>query len=100
MIAIFSSYADEHRIRVSRGVDAAIRTFIEHAPDQVRIGNGRFVRNIFEQMYSRMAVRVAADGVITDEELEAFEIDDVPAVSQLTSYESWGFARGAPAAGP
>ena len=45
------------------------------------------VRNLFEEMYRRMAVRVGEDGVITEEELaEGFTVDDVPGVALKEEY--------------
>jgi len=42
-----------------------------------------------------MAVRVGADGIITDDELEEFHADDVPVVEVMTQYAGFGFGRSA-----
>jgi SpoVK/Ycf46/Vps4 family AAA+-type ATPase len=95
LIEIFKGLANQHGIGVSIEVEDALRSFISNSPANIRIGNGRFVRNLFEEMYARMAVRVSADGVITDDELEEFHADDVPVVEAMTQYAGFGFGRSA-----
>lgn len=93
LVEIFKGLASAHGIGVPNDVESSLHSFIAASPPNIRLGNGRFVRNLFEEMYARMAVRVSADGVITDEELESFEIDDVPVMEALTSYTGFGFGR-------
>lgn len=81
LVEIFSSMAREHHLEVSPAVLTRLRDFVAAAPDEQRRGNGRFIRNVFEAMYTRMATRVGADGVITDDELAGFEPEDVPTSS-------------------
>jgi len=97
LIEIFKGLADHHGIGVPVVVEDALRSFISNSPANIRIGNGRFVRNLFEEMYARMAVRVGADGIITDDELEEFHADDVPVVEVMTQYAGFGFGRSAQA---
>jgi hypothetical protein len=93
LIEIFKGLADHHGIGVPVEVEDALRSFISNSPANIRIGNGRFVRNLFEEMYARMAVRVGADGIITDDELEEFHAEDVPVVEAMTQYAGFGFGR-------
>lgn len=78
LIEIFERRARDAAIGVSPDVLVAIKAYIEAASPEQRAGNARFVRNVFESMYSRMASRAAADGVFEDEEIAAFSVDDVP----------------------
>jgi len=78
LVEIFIRNAAVQQIEVSEQVQEAIRSFIEVATPEVRLGNGRFVRNLFEDMYERMARRAAADGVFEDHEVGSFVPEDVP----------------------
>jgi hypothetical protein len=78
LVAIFQRLADEHHLTVNGEVEVAVKRLLVGVRPEHRIGNGRFVRNLFEEMYARMAVRVNADGVITDDELLGFDVTDVP----------------------
>ena len=78
LVEIFIRNAAVQQIEVSEQVQEAIRSFIESATPEARLGNGRFVRNLFESMYERMAIRGAADGVFEDHEVGSFVPEDVP----------------------
>jgi SpoVK/Ycf46/Vps4 family AAA+-type ATPase len=79
LLQIFHGFAGENQLEVTPEVDAALVRAFAAAPVEQRNGNGRFVRNLFEDMYSRMALRVAADGQFTEDEMRGFAVDDVPA---------------------
>ena len=62
-------------------MQAKLFELFSSSSDELRNGNGRFARNIFELSYARMASRVSEDGIITDEELAAgFQVEDLPEV--------------------
>ena len=78
LLQIFDLLAAEHGIEVGVDVQRRLAELFAGSPPTARSGNGRLVRNVFEQMYGRMAVRVNSDGVIEDHELSAFHPEDVP----------------------
>lgn len=78
LLQIFSGQAAAANIQITDEVENRVRQLFERSGDQIARGNGRFVRNLFESMYGRMALRIDADGVIEPEELEAFAPEDVP----------------------
>ena len=79
LVRIFRSEAARHALEVDDEVAKALHALFEKSSPEVRNGNGRLSRNLFEEMFRNMAVRVGEDGVITDEELaEGFSVDDVP----------------------
>jgi hypothetical protein len=91
LLQIFDLLASEHGIETGAEVHQRLAELLGHVPPKSRIGNGRLVRNIFEQMYGRMAVRVNADGVIEDHELSAFHPDDVPPPDSEVGYDLPGY---------
>ena len=91
LVEMFVIRAAEHEIRVPDDVRARLARTLASAPPSIRAGNGRLVRNVFEAMYGRMAVRVNADGIVEDHELEAFVADDVPEVGDGNVYEPPGY---------
>jgi Cdc6-like AAA superfamily ATPase len=78
LLEIFEALSRRHELTIEPAAKDALLSLLTRLSDQQRHGNGRFVRNLFEDMYSRMAVRVNSDGVITDEELTGFIVSDVP----------------------
>ena len=57
----------------------AVELAVEEAAGHVGFGNARFVRALWEETYANTAVRAAADGVTTREELQEVQSVDVPA---------------------
>jgi SpoVK/Ycf46/Vps4 family AAA+-type ATPase len=78
MLTIFVGFATDHQLAVPDDVRVALLRLFHDAPPELRSGNGRFARNLFEDMYARMALRVGADGTFTDDELTGFAVADVP----------------------
>jgi len=78
LIAIFEGLATSHQIELGAGVRARLAEYIDAVPSPVREGNGRFMRNLFEAMYARMASRALEDGVIERHEITMFTTADVP----------------------
>jgi len=78
LLAIFVGQANAFHIAVDDDVSDRLREIFAAAPEDLRKGNGRFARNLFEQMYARMANRANRDGVIEPHEIGGFAVDDVP----------------------
>lgn len=74
--------ANRYRIDCNDDIQAAVRVVIRSAPARDRNSNGRFARNLFEQMYANMARRVSADANVSNDEVAAgFALEDLAAIS-------------------
>lgn len=77
MSQIFQQLGQHHEISVAQ-VMPIIHSIFEKTNTGGELGNGRFARSLFEQMYANLAVRAAADGVVEAHEITEFEAVDVP----------------------
>jgi SpoVK/Ycf46/Vps4 family AAA+-type ATPase len=92
MVEIVRIEAARHELTIEDDVASAIDELLRGLPEPVLVGNGRLARNLFEKMYEQMAVRVGADGVITDEELRSgFAVEDVPESAAEEEFEIPGY---------
>ena len=89
---IFSVMSKEHHIEAGPEVIDKLRTVFSNSPSKAHSGNGRFVRNVFEEMFSNMSVRSTADDLIEVHEISAFTPEDVPDVDD-DRRDPPGFAR-------
>jgi len=81
LVDIFTLECDRNKVAIAEEVKAKLFELFSGSSSELRNGNGRFARNIFELSYARMASRVGEDGVITDEELaEGLQVEDLPEV--------------------
>lgn len=79
LLSIFELETAKYNIPLTDPVREGLLEYFSSLPEDQRNGNGRLVRNTFEEMYSKMAIRFNEDGVITNEELvSGFEIEDIP----------------------
>lgn len=77
MSQIFQQLGQQHEISVAQ-VMPIIHSIFEKIKTGGELGNGRFARSLFEQMYANLAVRAAADGMVEAHEITEFEAVDVP----------------------
>ncbi len=77
MSQIFQQLGQQHEISVAQ-LTPIIHSIFEKINTGGELGNGRFARSLFEQMYANLAVRAAADGVVEAHEITEFEAVDVP----------------------
>ena len=91
LLDIFVSLAEEYRIGVGEELRAALLERFRTAPPEFRSGNARSVRNLFNEMYAAKATRVYADGVVTEDELAAFSLEDLPAAGERQVRRRPGF---------
>lgn len=79
LLSIFELEISKYGIPIGEPAKEKLLDYFSSLPSDQRNGNGRLVRNTFEEMYSKMAIRFNEDGVITNEELASgFEIEDIP----------------------
>ncbi len=82
LLSIFELEIAKYNIPITESARGKLLEYFSSLPAEQRNGNGRLVRNTFEDMYSEMAVRFNKDGVITNDELASgFEIEDVPSIT-------------------
>jgi Cdc6-like AAA superfamily ATPase len=78
LVAIFSSMCETSHYAPTVGAIAAARAWFEAQPRGKGFGNGRLVRNLFEDAVARQASRVVVIDSPTDAQLVALERADVP----------------------
>jgi SpoVK/Ycf46/Vps4 family AAA+-type ATPase len=78
LVAIFCSMCETSHYTPTPDAVAAVRAWFEAQPRGKGFGNGRLVRNLFEDAVARQASRVVAVDSPTDEQLIALERADVP----------------------
>jgi Cdc6-like AAA superfamily ATPase len=78
LVAIFCSMCETSHYAPTSDAVAAVRAWFEAQPRGKGFGNGRLVRNVFEDAVARQASRVVAIDSPTDEQLVALERADVP----------------------
>lgn len=74
---IFERMASSSGIGVSPGVLEKVEQLFGAAVREKDFGNARFARSLFEQAYARMAMRAAADGTVSVDELMSLSPDDI-----------------------
>lgn len=77
LLQIFERFAKESGIALAPGARERAEGAFADAVRQPDFGNARFARSLFEQAYSRMAARAAADGVVDVSELLAIQPEDI-----------------------
>ncbi|MCU0270364.1 MAG: AAA family ATPase [Acidimicrobiales bacterium] len=83
---IFESLCTRGHYRAGEGTTEAVRRWLEAQPRTKGFGNGRLVRNLFEQAVARQASRVVALAAPTDDELVTLlpaDVPDLPALPDL-----------------
>jgi AAA+ superfamily predicted ATPase len=81
LFEIFESLCAQAQLRLS--VDAMVRVseLIAHLDRGKGFGNGRTMRNLFEECFALQAARLAARGRYGKQDLTMLEADDIPALS-------------------
>lgn len=78
LIEICQGIADHGGYRLSDEAIAKLRLVIDAVPRDRNFGNGRLIRNIFEEAMARQASRIVAVADPTTEQLEAIDAVDIP----------------------
>ena len=78
LFAIFQLLARKNHYELGDGVEQRIRAFLGAQARDKGFGNGRVVRNLFEEAVARQASRIVAAGEPTDAQLVALEAADIP----------------------
>lgn len=77
LVQILVKFAREAQVELADGVLAKAEKTFAAAVHREAFGNARFVRSLFEQAYTRMSARAAADGIVSIEELKEITADDI-----------------------
>ena len=87
LVEIWSRMADRYQISASPDVLAAVKQHFDSVDAGGSLGNGRYARKLFEEMYRRQATRAAADDNVEVSEITAFVVEDVPVVEVVVEEE-------------
>ena len=90
LLRIFEHLCATHDIALSPEVLAGVRTHLARAGTAGDGGNARYVRNLFETMFTHMSHRANSDDDVEIDEVVAFQMADIPVVHQAGS--RFGFA--------
>lgn len=91
LLEIFKRMATTHKIAVSDDVVTRLGEHFASISAGGHRGNARYVRNLFESMYSHMALAAAADGTIEEQELAVFYVEHLPTLSADAQQQTFGF---------
>ncbi|WP_217556631.1 right-handed parallel beta-helix repeat-containing protein [Streptomyces sp. GbtcB6] len=80
LVTIVRGLCGKHYYELSDGALAALDQYFEAVPKSDTFGNGRVARQIFEEMISRQASRLAVEAPLDDNELSVLAATDVPAL--------------------
>ena len=78
LLAIFESVGKDSHYQLDAKGRGAVKSFLEAEPRGPTFGNGRMVRNLFEDCVTRQASRLVQIKNPTDEQLVTLTADDVP----------------------
>ncbi|MFD8820402.1 AAA family ATPase, partial [Streptomyces sp. NPDC059627] len=80
LVTIVRGLCGKHYYELSDGALTALDRYFEAVPKSDTFGNGRVARQIFEEMISRQASRLAVEAPLDDNELSVLAATDVPAL--------------------
>ncbi len=87
LVEIFKSLCTQHGYQISDETLEAIRALVmEFEPRIGELGNGRFVKNIFDRCIAIQCNRLATTVSPSKEDLTTFLVTDIPSVEQLGAY--------------
>lgn len=78
LLEIFKKFAKDYHLIITPEVEQKLKEHFSRGNFGGESGNARYVRNLFEKMFSNLAHRAHEDGKIEDHELEQFSIEDIP----------------------
>jgi SpoVK/Ycf46/Vps4 family AAA+-type ATPase len=84
MVQIFELLGSQHAIE-TKTVVPSLHEHFENINTGGSLGNGRYVRALFENMYANLAMRAAADGSVEIHELSEFVEADLPDLKAATA---------------
>lgn len=75
---IFMNLCTTNEMNISNAGSAKLKKYLADVNPTGEHGNARFIRNLFEKMFSNLSNRAALDGVMEIDELKEFTDLDVP----------------------
>lgn len=85
LIAILAMNCKKGQYRLTPEAEAKAKAWLDAIPRDEGFGNGRLVRNLFEDAVGRQATRLAGTEHPTDEQLLTLEADDIREAGDLLS---------------
>lgn len=84
---IFKINCDEYGYIVSEATLERIKDLVEGFTERIgELGNGRFVRNIFDRCIANQCNRLALLSKPSEQDLKTFQPEDVPSQEQLREF--------------
>jgi len=80
LLAIFESIGEQHHYRLDSQARTSVLAYFAASTRGPTFGNGRLVRNLFEECVARQATRIVGDAEPSNDTLVTFVASDVPAV--------------------
>lgn len=80
---IFQLIAGQAGFQLMWGVEQAVRALMP-SPRPVNFGNGRFMRNVFEEATALQALRVVAMAAPTPDDIRTLLPQDIPSAGTVT----------------
>jgi len=87
LMMIFKNFCISGNYNILSDADNAIKEFFEHnlQKKDKTFGNGRFIRNVFEEIIKSMSQRISPEKIKTNELLTTITLEDVNAVVAVKS---------------
>ena len=86
LVGIFDKFCADDHYKTDDDAEEALRKLMVQAVklNPERMGNGRFVRNVFEKTLEKMASRVIRLGLDSLEDLQTIRFSDIPKIEDMT----------------
>lgn len=86
LFGIFEKFCTDDHYMVDADAEDALKKLMLQAVklNSERMGNGRFVRNLFEKILEKMASRVIRMGLEAKEDLQTIRFSDIPKIEEMT----------------
>lgn len=86
LVGIFDKFCTDDHYKTDDDAEEALRKLMVQAVklNPERMGNGRFVRNVFEKTLEKMASRVIRLGLDSLEDLQTIRFSDIPKIEDMT----------------
>ena len=86
LIEIYKKFCEENSYKIHKDAMVPVKNIMTESKklNNMKFGNGRFVRNVFEKTIEKLATRVINMNLETDEDLELIRPTDIPNIEEVT----------------
>ncbi len=92
LYGIFEKFCTDDQYKIDEDAQEALRKLFLQTKklNPERMGNGRFVRNVFEKTLEKMASRVIRLGLESMEDLQTIRFSDIPSIEEMNGTKRVG----------